>query len=106
MVDVVESPGTVRVIDDPAENRYEAFVGDTMVGFLQYRRTPKVVILTHTEVDPELERHGYGTALARHALDEARARGEHVIPRCPFVSAFVEDHLEYADVVARSSGSN
>ena len=106
MADAVESPDMVRVIDNPVDNRSEAFVGDTLVGFLQYRRTPKVVILTHTEVDPELERHGYGTALARHALDDARAGSERVIPRCPFVSAFVEDHPEYADVVARGSRSN
>jgi uncharacterized protein len=34
------------------------------------------------------------------ALDDARARGLTVVPRCPFVREFIENHAEYQDLVA------
>jgi uncharacterized protein len=54
----------------------------------------------HTEVEPRLEGQGLGAVLVRGALDDARARGELVVPRCPFVAAFIHRHPEYEDLVA------
>jgi predicted GNAT family acetyltransferase len=55
----------------------------------------------HTRVPGELEGQGYGGALAKAALDYARANGLKVIPTCPFVSAYLRRHKEYADLVQR-----
>jgi predicted GNAT family acetyltransferase len=57
------------------------------------------VALLHTEVAPELEGRGFGSALVGHALDEARERGLRVVPLCPFVDAFIRRHPAYADLV-------
>ena len=40
-----------------------------------------------------------GSALARTALDTARAEGLHVVPVCPFMDAWIRRHAQYADLV-------
>jgi len=56
---------------------------------LDYRRTDGVVDLLHTEVEPELRNRGLGALIVRYALDDARARGERVVPTCPFVARLI-----------------
>jgi predicted GNAT family acetyltransferase len=90
---------TVEVVDHRGADRYEAFVGGRRAGILTYRRRPDGVVLVHTEVDREFEGRGVGSRLVAGALDDLRARGVGVVPRCPFVAAFVERHPEYRDLV-------
>jgi uncharacterized protein len=50
----------------------------------------------------QFEGHGVGSALARSALDEVRAKGERdVVPVCPFIHGWIDDHPEYGDLVRR-----
>jgi predicted GNAT family acetyltransferase len=46
-----------------------------------------------------MRRQGIGAALAKAALDYARAERLVVRPVCPFVSAFIEANPEYASLV-------
>ena len=46
-----------------------------------------------------MEGHGNGSALARAALDDARAQGLTVIPYCSFVRGYIEHHPEYRPLV-------
>jgi uncharacterized protein len=89
----------VTVADVPDRNRYEAELDGKRVGLAAYRRKGRTVVFTHTEVDPSAEGHGVGAALARAALDDVRARGLSAVPLCPFISAWIERHPEYADLV-------
>lgn len=55
----------------------------------------------HTEVDPAFEGQGVGSQLAKAALDDVRARGLELVPRCPFIAAYIRRHSEdYLDLVA------
>lgn len=95
----------VVVTDVPAASRYEARVGDELLGIAEYRLTRDVITFLHTEVLPAAEGRGVGSQLARTALDDARARGLRVRPLCPFISAYIRRHPEYQDlVVSRSFG--
>jgi len=89
---------TPTVADRPELNRYEIAV-DGEVAFLSYRRRDDHVFLSHTEVPESFRGRGFGTVLAKHALDEARRQGKQVIVKCPFVTAWLNSHHEYDDIV-------
>lgn len=90
----------VDVVDNRERTRFEARVGDEVAGFAEYQLTEKLIIFTHTEVDPRREGEGIGSALARVALDAVRAEGaRQVLPLCPFIKGWIERHRDYADLV-------
>ncbi len=90
----------LRVVDNPEEHRFEAFLGDRLAGFAVYRTAPGRIVFTHTEIAPEFGGRGVGGRLAAAALDEVRARGLHAVARCPFIAGYIEKHPEYADLVS------
>ena len=96
----------VEVVDVPEEHRFEARVDGELAGFAAYvLQGSGRIIFTHTEVDDAYAGQGVGSALARSALDEVRARGERqVVPRCPFIREWIEKHPDYADLVAPDAG--
>ncbi|SDI09176.1 hypothetical protein SAMN05192558_101667 [Actinokineospora alba] len=90
----------VDVVDNRERTRFEARVGDEVAGFAEYQLTEKLIIFTHTEVDPRREGEGVGSAIARFALDAVRAEGKRqVLPLCPFIKGWIERHRDYADLV-------
>ncbi|GGV42802.1 N-acetyltransferase [Actinomadura cremea] len=94
----------VEVSDVPEAKRYEARVdGEPEVaGVAEYIRTTELVAFVHTEVAPEYEGRGVGSALVRTALDEARAAGLGVLPTCPFFAGWIARHPEYRDLLYQS----
>lgn len=85
--------------DRPERSRYEIELDGTRVGLLDYRLEGERIALLHTEIDPAFEGGGLGTELVRFALDDARARGLAVLPKCPFVPHFIRTHPEYRELV-------
>jgi uncharacterized protein len=94
---MVDNP-TVVVEDNPAAGRFEAIV-EGQLAVAEYRRAGDTIIFTHTEVPEALEGRGIAGALARTALEQARAQGLAVIPRCPYFAAYIRRHPEYASLV-------
>jgi predicted GNAT family acetyltransferase len=86
------------IADNPKLSRYEMIVNGE-VAFLSYRRKPDNILLSHTEVPEVFRGRGYGTLLAKHALDEARREGKQVIVKCPFVTTWLKRHHEYDDII-------
>jgi predicted GNAT family acetyltransferase len=93
------SDNDVRVVDNPAELRYELEVGGVIAGVLRYRTEPGLVVLVHTDIDPAFEGRGLGGRLVGDTLDDIRARGLQVVPLCPFAAAYIRRHPEYAVLV-------
>jgi uncharacterized protein len=90
----------VRVADNAGLHRFELSVDGDLAGFAAYHDHAGRRTFTHTEIDDAYEGHGLGSTLVRHVLDDAREHGLEVIPVCPFVRAFLADHLEqYVDLV-------
>jgi predicted GNAT family acetyltransferase len=85
---------------DAARNR---FVSQLSGGeaYLAYSKAGDGTLdLQHTIV-PEAERgRGVGESLVRAAVDHARSEGVRIIPSCPFVQAWLDDHPEGNDVVS------
>jgi uncharacterized protein len=92
----------VVVSDNPEKNQYEARVDGELAGYAEYHLTRSSIVFTHTEVDPAYKGQGVGSALARFALDDVRSKGERdVVPVCPFIHGWIDDHPDYADLVRR-----
>jgi predicted GNAT family acetyltransferase len=89
----------ITVTDDVAASRYEATV-DGVLAFAQYVRRGAKIVFVHTLVPHAIAGRGVADALARRALDDARAAGLQVVPRCPFFEAFMRRHREYDDLRA------
>jgi predicted GNAT family acetyltransferase len=96
---------TVTVTDVPGAKRYEARVDGALAGFSTYIRTSDIIAVIHTEVDPAFEGKGVGSALARTALDDARASGREVLAACPFVAGWMAKHPDYQDLEYRPRSS-
>ncbi|WP_436524083.1 GNAT family N-acetyltransferase [Actinoplanes sp. HUAS TT8] len=92
------------VTDVPDKGRFEARdEAGAVAGVLTYQVTGPIVVYTHTEVDPAFERQGVGSALARFAMEDAKAKSRTVVPMCPFVSEWLDKHAEYEGLVARKT---
>ena len=88
------------VHDNPEKSRFE-LEHDGQIAFSVYRREPGVITIIHTEVPPEFQGKGIGSALARGLLDLIRQSGERLVARCPFIAAYVRKHQEYQDLERR-----
>jgi uncharacterized protein len=89
-------PDTVR--DNTDLSRFELdHDGRTAVAY--YQLSPGVITFRHTEVPPEMSGHGIGSRLVQGALEAARARGLKVVPKCPFVAAYMAKHPEFNDLL-------
>ncbi|HEX2416997.1 MAG TPA: GNAT family N-acetyltransferase [Micromonosporaceae bacterium] len=92
-----------EVHDNPEQHRYEIHIDGVLAGFASYRPHPDERVFLHTEVKPEYGGRGIGSALAKAALDDLRARNLGAVPLCPFITAYIERHSEYADLVVDHS---
>jgi uncharacterized protein len=90
---------SITVTNNEEAQRFEAQV-DGLRALLTYRRFPDRIVFNHSEVPPPLEGKGLAAKLARTALDFARANHLRVVPLCPYVAAFIQQHVEYHDLVS------
>jgi hypothetical protein len=87
------------VRDNPAEHRYEVFVGGELAGFTVYRVRDARYWFVHTEIDDAHRGKSVGAFLVRNALDDIRSRGASIVPVCPFVAGWIRRHPDYRDLV-------
>ena len=84
---------TAITIDrNEAAQRYELKLDGELAGFAEYRTNPGRITFTHTVVFPEHEEKGLGSRIAKRVLDDAVASGDTIVPRCPFISAYLRRH--------------
>ena len=90
----------IEIADVPIRGRYEALVGGSLAGWVEYRRMGRRLVAVHTEVLPAFGGRGIASALVRRVVADARAAGERISPLCPLFQAHFERHPEDADVLA------
>lgn len=66
---------------------------------LTFHQEGRTLTIDHVGVPAALEGRGIGTQLVAHAVQEARARGEELVPLCPFAAAKIRARPEWHDVV-------
>jgi predicted GNAT family acetyltransferase len=77
---------------------YEATLRGVTVAGVVYSKTGSHVTLLATSVFPEFRGRGVAARLLGGVLDRLRTQGESVTITCPFATAFVRAHPEYADL--------
>jgi predicted GNAT family acetyltransferase len=87
------------VLEVPEQHRYVISVSGEQVGVMEYQRDGASLALLHAETDPAHSGQGLAGELTRVVLDEARERGDAVLPFCPYVAAWIRKHPEYTDLV-------
>ncbi|MDN5787054.1 GNAT family N-acetyltransferase [Pseudorhodobacter sp.] len=62
--------------------------------------SPTLIIADHTAVPDSMRGLGIGRALVDQLIADARAKGQRIVPLCPFVRAHAKKHREdLADVI-------
>jgi predicted GNAT family acetyltransferase len=85
--------------DNPAQHRFELHHAGELAGYAEYNALKGALLFTHTEVMPQFEGRGFGSRLAKGALDAVRQRGLHAVPQCQFIAGYLRKHPEYLDLV-------
>jgi uncharacterized protein len=91
------------IADNPAADRFELKVGGAVAAQAEYELLPGAVKFKHTEVLPGHEGKGFGSKLAKFALDDVRRRGLNVVPVCEFIAGYIRKHPDYLDLVAEDT---
>ena len=92
------------IIDNPAESRFELYVGGERAGLVLYelaghQQGGEQISILHTEIADRFQGMGLASKLVRGVLDQARARGLAVLPYCPYTKSWIAKHPDYADLV-------
>jgi predicted GNAT family acetyltransferase len=85
---------------DDAANRYELVVDGRVIGIATYSERDGSIVVPHTEVDRGLRGRGLGAVLVKGVLDDVGERGLRIVPLCPFVGRYIDEHEEYGHLVA------
>jgi predicted GNAT family acetyltransferase len=95
----------VTILDEPDRHRVEAVLPTgELAGFAEYRRRRDGArVFVHTEVDDDYEGQGIGSQLSAGIMRLAREQGFLIVPRCPFVRAYMRRHEETHDLLAPGS---
>lgn len=87
----------------PERFSYDAIVGDTQVGTLEYSQKGQVISLLTTKVWPEYRGQGIATELIRRVLDDINARGLTITILCPIIRTFVDYNPSYERLINASA---
>lgn len=83
---------STTVIRNDDESRYEIHVGDVVAGWTEFRVNGDKLVFPHTLVDPAFSGRGLASMLVGQAMADVAARGETVVPLCPFVVKYLDTH--------------
>ncbi|MDQ1130158.1 GNAT family N-acetyltransferase [Microbacterium sp. SORGH_AS_0888] len=83
----------VTVTRNDEAGRYEIHVGDVLAGFTVFEPDGAGrLVFPHTSIDNAFAGHGLGSVLVAAALTDVAARGETIVPLCPFVVKHLRSH--------------
>jgi predicted GNAT family acetyltransferase len=92
----------ITVSDNSDAHRFELRKGGVVAAYSEYNLLTGMLMFTHTEVLPQFEGQGFGSKLARFALEEVRRRGLNAVPVCPFIAGYIRKHAEFRDLVSET----
>lgn len=89
----------MRLQHDPEAEEFSVSLAGGKA-FIRYEKPDeRTVDLLHTVVPPQEQSQGIGSQLVEQVFDYAREHNQRIIPSCPFVRSWLEDHPQYQDLV-------
>jgi hypothetical protein len=93
---------SLTVTHEPDAERYSAYEGDELQGWIVYDHAGTTLRLLHAEVPPLMRNRGVGGDVVHAILDNLRvSTTDRVQPVCGFVVTWMRRHPEYADLTTR-----
>ncbi|CAB4877918.1 unannotated protein [freshwater metagenome] len=93
---------TIEITDNSVLSRYEITVDGVLGGFAEYHDDGSSIVFPHTLIDPSMRGRGLAAQLVRRALDDASAANRTVVAQCWYVAQFIDEHPDYAHLLAPS----
>ncbi|GAB1469647.1 GNAT family N-acetyltransferase [Chloroflexota bacterium] len=87
----------IEIINNPAENRFEAHVNGQLAK-LDYIERSDSIVMTHVGVPYEFRGLGLAGKITQAGLEYAKAKSLRVIPMCTYVVAYLRRHPEYQEL--------
>ncbi len=97
----------IQVQHETEKSRFAITVDGALAGFAEYRSRAggSKRDFMHTEIDPAFGGRGLGGTLVSSALESTQAAGLTIIPRCPFVAAWLRRHPDFSGTVEWPEGA-
>lgn len=93
---------SLTVTHEPDAQRYAAYRGDELQGWIIYDRVGTTTRLLHAEVPTLMRNKGVGGEVVCAILDDLRvSTADRVQPVCGFVVRWVREHPEYIELTTR-----
>ncbi len=93
----------IKIIHEERENsgRYTIPLASDAEASMSYRRVaPSTISIDHTLVPPEFRGQKIADRLMVRAIEDAKTKGDKIIPACSYVAAQFKRHPEWADLLA------
>lgn len=91
----------VAVEHERPANRFVASLDGQQAGLLAYELEDGVYDLQHTVVRPTFRGRGIASTLIAKVLQSVRNEGALVLPSCPFVLAYLQEHPDEVGLVPK-----
>lgn len=88
-------------VDNAERARYELHRAGRVLSVAYYRRDDDVVTIRHVETEPAERGNGHAARLMGDVLEHLRVNDLRVRPACGFAAAYVRDHPDQHDLLAR-----
>ncbi|WP_314102825.1 GNAT family N-acetyltransferase [uncultured Frigoribacterium sp.] len=93
---------STAVENRPEQNQYVLVEDGSTIGLAAYDVVGDEIRFTHTEIEPARRGAGLGAQLVQGALDDVRSETSlRVVPMCPFVVDWVDEHVDYQELLTR-----
>ncbi|MGF1505946.1 MAG: GNAT family N-acetyltransferase [Anaerolineae bacterium] len=92
----------IEVTNNTQDHRFEIHLAEGVIALLDYVLAGENIVYTHTEIPEAYAEQGLDQKLAQAALQFACTHGLRVVPLCPVVVQYLEDHPEYQPLTVGS----
>ena len=99
----MQPPEQVTVTHDTALQRFLIETGDDHVPQLLYELTGDAMHMLSVRVPVKYRKRGYASIITKTAIEYAKAEGLRVVPSCPFVLWYLNQHPEYKSLLPQAT---